>query len=99
MQNIILTLKRVINFIFLALTVPWLNIALFFTLYSVSADKEMIDLIQEDGEILFENCYIISFFAFVLTYIIAIHFINKKTKLQRYPFSQFQRTLCRKNLF
>ena len=80
MQKIQPIIKRLIIFLALAITVPWLNMAVFFALYSYDADEETKLFIKENSQNLYDNGYTASLLAFILTYFIAIHFINRKIK-------------------
>ncbi|MBR1605372.1 MAG: hypothetical protein IJ660_04620 [Alphaproteobacteria bacterium] len=78
MQKNISVLKKIAFFCLLALIVPWLNMALFFTLLSADSSKETLSFIQENEDELYNSIYKISLLAFIATYFIAIHLINKK---------------------
>lgn len=86
MQKIHPLIKRTIFFLILVTIVPWFNMAVFFALYSYFADKEMQIFIKENAQILYDNGYITALWAFILTYIIAIHFINKKISYKIWRF-------------
>lgn len=79
MQKMSSTIKQAFIFLVLALTVPWLNMAAFFALLMSEPDEETKSMLEEDSSTIFHNFYHISFFAFILTYIIAKQLINKKT--------------------
>ena len=71
--------KNILLFLTLAFTIPWLNLAAYFTLLMVNAYSEIQEILEEDPATIFENFYLISLWAFILTYIIAKQVINKKT--------------------
>ena len=79
MKKMSSTIKKSFTFLILALTIPWLNISAFFASATPYFDEESLSLLEEDPATIFENFYLISLWAFILTYIIAKQVINKKT--------------------
>lgn len=79
MQKMLPTIKHVIIFLVLALTIPWLNMAAFFALVSSDPDEETSDLLKHYSEEAFNIFYFNSLWAFILTYIIARVYINRRT--------------------
>lgn len=79
MQKMSATIKQTFIFLVLALTIPWLNMAAFFAFTSYYGDEETLTLIKENSSTLYNRGYSLSLYAFILTYIIAKQFINKKT--------------------
>ena len=79
MQKMLPTIKHVIIFLVLALTIPWLNMAAFFALVSSDPDEETLDLLKDHSSIIYNHGYTASLWAFILTYIIARVYINRRT--------------------
>ena len=79
MQKISSAIKKSFIFLILALTIPWLNMYTFFASATPYFDEESLNLLKEKSETIYRHFYLISLWAFILTYIIAKQVINKKT--------------------
>ncbi len=79
MKKISSTVKKTLIFLFLAFTIPWINMATFFTSAKNYLDEESLTLLENKSETIYRHFYLISLWAFILTYIIAKQIINKKT--------------------
>ena len=72
-------IKRAVIFLVLALTIPWLNMAAFFALVGSDPDDETLALLEDHSETIFSVFHFNSLWAFILTYIIARVYINRRT--------------------
>lgn len=79
MHEMLRTAKRVIIFMVLAVIIPWLTVAAFLA-FLPWQDPEVVSWFQDaDAATVLWRLRTLGLIAFIITYILAKHLINKKT--------------------